>query len=102
MNKKIRGLFIALCPLFLACHQSVDMDFALVYYAGEGGSILEPQNSIQVVYRGHDGAAVTAEPNQGYAFYSWSDGVKTATRQEKNVQASVSVTAYFVLLENGA
>ena len=98
-TKILLSCLLPLCLLFSGCHESVSMDFSLVYYAGEGGTIAEVGNDIQVVYRGHDGLPVTAKPNDGYVFVEWSDGVKTALRQEKDVQANLSVTAYFVLLE---
>ena len=103
MGRKNRLLFLLpLCMLFVGCHQSVSMDFSLVYYAGEGGTIIEAGNDIQVVYRGHDGVPVTAKPNEGYVFVAWSDGVEADTRQEKNVQSNLSVTAFFTLKETEA
>jgi uncharacterized repeat protein (TIGR02543 family) len=47
------------------------------------------------VDHGADGTAVSAVPNTGYHFVSWSDGVLTATRTDTNVQADVSVSATF-------
>lgn len=96
-NKRFLLCLLPLCLLFSGCHQSVSMDFSLIYYAGEGGTIIEAGYDIQVVYRGHDGLPVTAKPNEGYAFVSWSDGVLTDVRQEKNVQANLTVTAFFIL-----
>ena len=94
-NKKLFLLLPLLLMFSFGCHETVYMDFALIYYAGEGGSIVEPWNDIQVVYRGHDGAKVTAVPSAGYVFVEWSDGLTTATRQDKNIQESVVVTAFF-------
>ncbi|MCM3629485.1 InlB B-repeat-containing protein, partial [Paenibacillus glycanilyticus] len=67
--------------------------YVLTYTAGAGGSI--DQNAIQTVDFGTDGQTVTAVANTGYHFARWSDGVPTASRQEKNVQANLSVTAEF-------
>ncbi len=40
---------------------------------------------------------VTAMPNTGYHFVSWSDGVLTAARTDLNVTADLSVTASFAI-----
>ena len=91
--------FWLMLPFLLApsmgCHETVYMDFSLIYYAGEGGTIVEPWNDIQVVYKDHDGIEVTASPNPGYVFVEWSDGITNATRQDKNIQANLVVTAFF-------
>ena len=47
---------------------------------------------------GADGSLVTATPNAGYHFVSWSDGVLTADRaRTSNVTANLSVTANFAI-----
>ena len=38
---------------------------------------------------------MTAVPNTGYSFVSWSDGVTTAARTDTNVTANLTVTANF-------
>lgn len=40
---------------------------------------------------------MTAVPNPGYSFASWSDGVLTAARTDTNPQANLSVTATFAM-----
>ena len=40
---------------------------------------------------------MTAVPNTGYHFVSWSDGVLTATRTDTNVTADMTVTANFAI-----
>ncbi|GMK45809.1 hypothetical protein PghCCS26_29370 [Paenibacillus glycanilyticus] len=67
--------------------------YTLTYTAGTGGSI--NQDAAQTVEYGKDGKTVTAVADEGYHFAGWSDGLLTASRQEKNVQASVAVTAVF-------
>ena len=67
--------------------------YTLTYTAGAGGSI--SGTSPQTVAHGGSGTEVTAVPNTGYAFTSWSDGVLTASRTETNVTADVDVTASF-------
>jgi hypothetical protein len=42
-------------------------------------------------------SAVTAMPDFGYHFISWSDGVTTVSRIETNVSASMTVTANFTI-----
>ena len=42
---------------------------------------------------GANGTPVTATPNTGYHFVSWSDGLLTASRTELGVTVSLSVTA---------
>ncbi len=76
---------------------SVTAEFAslchLTYVAGEGGTI--EGETVQSVPVGGGGTAVTAVPNEGYAFVRWSDGVTTATRTDEDVASNISVTAEF-------
>ncbi len=67
--------------------------FNVEYFAAEGGEI----NGIteQIIDKGTDSETVTAVPDEGYHFTSWSDGVETAERKELNVQNDISVTASF-------
>ena len=52
-------------------------------------------NTTQTVDENGNGTSVTAVANDGYKFTGWSDGVSTATRQDRNVFSSVNVTANF-------
>lgn len=70
--------------------------FTLSYFAGEGGTI--EGTTEQSVLAGDSGTAVTAVPNEGYAFVRWSDGVTTATRTDEDVASDISVTAEFASL----
>lgn len=63
------------------------------YVAGEGGTI--SGEATQTVEEGENSTEVIAVPNAGYKFVKWSDGVETAERTDKNVTASISVTATF-------
>ena len=79
---------------------SIDVQFALdtftlTYTAGPNGTI--SGTSPQVVPYGGNGTMVTAVPNGGYHFVSWSDGVLTAARTETNVTANVTVSASFAI-----
>ena len=84
----------------VTANKSVTANFAintytLSYTAGSGGTI--SGTSPQTVNYNASGSAVTAVPNAGRAFISWSDGVMTAARTDSNVTASKSVTANFAL-----
>ena len=69
--------------------------FKLSYTAGANGTITGTKS--QTVNYLVDGAAVTATPNAGYNFVSWSDGVKTAKRTDLDVTANVTATANFAI-----
>ncbi len=69
--------------------------FTLTYTAGAGGSI--SGTTPQTVDYNTSGTAVTAVPNTGYHFVSWSDGVLTASRTDANVTDNVTVTANFAI-----
>lgn len=64
------------------------------YTAGANGALTG--STEQVVDRGADGTIVTAIPDTGYVFGSWSDGVLTASRTDTIVTADISVTANFL------
>ncbi|HEY6507080.1 MAG TPA: FlgD immunoglobulin-like domain containing protein [Vicinamibacterales bacterium] len=70
-------------------------EYTLTYTAGPNGTILG--TTPQTVAHGSDGTTVTAEPNTGYHFVSWSDGVLTAARTDLGVTTSLSVTASFAI-----
>lgn len=74
-------VFSLLCP------------FVLSYGAGAHGSIsgISPQS----VQMGQSGTWVTALPDAGYHFVSWSDGSTANPRLDANVQANLTVTASF-------
>jgi len=68
----------------------------LSYSAGAGGSL--DGETLQVVDYGGDGTAVTAVPDGGYYFVSWSDGSTDNPRTDTNVTADVNVIANFAKL----
>ena len=74
---------------------AINVTYTLTYTAGAGGAI--SGTSPQTVSSGGSGTAVTAVPNTGYHFVSWSDGGLTATRTDTNVTANKSVTASFAI-----
>ena len=67
--------------------------YTLTYLAGANGTI--GGVPAQIVYSGESGSAVTAVPDAGYHFVSWSDGLLSATRTDSTVIASLTVTASF-------
>jgi hypothetical protein len=69
--------------------------FTLTYTAVAHGTISGA--SPQTVSHGGNGTLVTAVPNAGYHFVSWSDGVSTAARTDTNVTANHTVSATFAI-----
>ena len=67
--------------------------FTLSYAAGNNGTISGSAN--QTVVAGGTGTAISAAPNSGYHFVSWSDGSTQNPRIDSNVQANLSVSASF-------
>ena len=67
--------------------------YTVTYVATSGGYIVG--NSVQTVEQGQNTEAVTAVADDGYTFEKWSDGLTSATRQDCNVQESVTLTAIF-------
>ena len=67
--------------------------FTLEYAAGPGGSITGDMS--QTVDYGASGSEVTAVPDAGYHFMSWSDGSTANPRTDRDVTAAVTVTAQF-------
>src|SRR5690606_30387513 len=69
--------------------------YSLTYTAGANGTI--DGTSPQTVQEGADGTAVTAVPNEGYHFVSWSDDSTDNPRTDSDVQEDISVTANFAI-----
>jgi hypothetical protein len=74
--------------------------YTLAYTEGPGGTIAG--TSSQTVLYGEAGSEVTAMPDEGYLFESWSDEVLTAVRTDANVMADVAVMATFAPVPSGA
>ena len=73
--------------------------YTLIYTAAANGSITG--STPQTVNSGADGSTVTAVPDIGFIFVSWSDGVLTASRTDLHVIANLSVTANFAIDNSG-
>ncbi len=84
-------------PVWSFTTQPAVTTFTLDYAAGTGGTLTG--DTSQVVNSGANGTQVTAVPDAGYHFVSWSDGVLTASRTDLNVTANLNVTATFALDE---
>ncbi|MEI6649482.1 MAG: InlB B-repeat-containing protein, partial [Actinomycetes bacterium] len=75
------------------CAQWTINSYTLTYSAGANGSITG--TTPQTVSFGSNGAQVTAVPDSGYHFTTWSDGVLTAARTDLNVSGNITVSASF-------
>jgi uncharacterized delta-60 repeat protein len=75
---------------FVASNQMYSLD----YQTDGNGTIDGVAN--QSVLTGADGSMVTAVPNIGFQFATWSDGMTDAQRQETHVVMDIAVTAIFV------
>lgn len=67
--------------------------YTLAYTAGANGTIAGTAS--QIVVAGGNGTAVTAVPDTGYTFISWSDASTANPRTDTNISANRSVTAIF-------
>jgi hypothetical protein len=76
--------------------------YTVTYTAGAGGTI--SGNTSQTVTHGADATVVTAVPGTDCYFTEWSDGLKTLSRQDKNVIWSFTATASFTdnVMSNGS
>lgn len=73
--------------------------YTLSYIAGDGGYLIG--STTQVVEKGKTGTEITATPNNGYGFYSWSDGSVVSSRVDTVLTADKSFTANFVRINYG-
>jgi len=70
-------------------------NYTLTYNAGTNGSISGPTPQ-SIAYLA-SGTPVTAIPNTGYHFTSWSDGISTSNRTDTALIGGTNVTASFAL-----
>lgn len=71
--------------------------YVINYTASSGGEIIG--SSTQTITGLENGTEVTAVPNTGYHFVSWSDDLLMATRTDSNITSSTSYTAMFAINE---
>jgi len=69
--------------------------YTLTYSAENNGTI--KGTSSQKINYGGSGSAVTAVPDVGYHFETWSDGLTTASRTDSPVTADLSLTVHFAI-----
>jgi RHS repeat-associated protein len=69
--------------------------YTLAFTAGNNGTITGSAN--QTINHGANSSSVTATPNTGYHFVSWSDGNTNATRAFTNVIANKALSATFAI-----
>jgi len=74
---------------------AVNRYVTLTYAAGDNGSI--DGSAAQAVIPETSGSAVTAVPEDGYHFVSWSDGSIANPRTDQGVTADITVTAAFAI-----
>ena len=74
-----------------------EQSFILQYGAQSGGSLVG--TLVQEVLLGGSGESVTAVPDSGYYFTSWSDGNSSASRTDGPVQSDLDVVAGFSLYQ---
>jgi uncharacterized repeat protein (TIGR02543 family) len=67
--------------------------YTLTYTAWTGGTL--SGTTPQTVDHGASGTEITAVPDAGYYFITWTDGVKTASRTDVNVVRNINVIAVF-------
>ena len=77
----------------MAVSANFAIDTHVLSYLAVNGTI--SGNASQKLDYGSDGTSVTAVPNADRYFLSWSDGLKSLTRQENNVTADATFTANF-------
>lgn len=78
-----------------ATFQTSSQVFSLVYNAGPHGRVNGQAAVAQNVVAGGSGPMVEAQPDAGYQFLQWSDGMPANPRQDTNVTADLEATAQF-------
>lgn len=68
-------------------------EYTLTYTAGSNGTLTG--STTQVIVSGNDGTAVTAVPDSGYIFSSWSDASTENPRTDEDVSGNITVSASF-------
>ncbi len=85
---------IALLTLFGCKPNEATIAEYLVKYETDGNGAINGE-ATQIVVEGEDCSQVTAVPDEGYEFVTWSDGITTPERQDKNVTEDKTITAQF-------
>lgn len=92
-------MLLLIATALLASCVKVPRTFEVVYLAHSGTIVVEGKEYDrfyrQNVEEGNDCVGITVVPYEGYLFRQWSDGVTTATRQDKNIQKDLEIYAEF-------
>jgi uncharacterized protein (TIGR02145 family)/uncharacterized repeat protein (TIGR02543 family) len=92
-NKKVGSTFAMPAGNIDLYGQWRILSYMVTYSAGYNGEITG--NSHQQVTYGNNSDEVTATPDQGYHFVSWSDGSTLNPRKDENATGNITVTAIF-------
>ena len=85
---------IALITLFGCKPNEAAIAEYLVKYETDGNGTIKGE-ATQIVVEYEDCSQVIAVPNDGYEFVTWSDGITTPERQDKNITEDKTITAQF-------
>ena len=69
----------------------------VTYFADDGGIIVGEDE--QLVLPGENALPVIAVPDEGYSFEGWDDGYRKPTRNDKEIDCPLVLTAIFVPLD---
>jgi hypothetical protein len=73
-------------------------DYIPVSYFAEDGGTIEGETE-QLVLLGENALPVIAIPDEGYSFEGWDDGYRKPTRNDKEVDCPLVLTAIFIPLD---
>lgn len=73
--------------------------YTVTFNAGTGGTINGQTTYTEKVLPGKSTSKITATPNDGYDFNSWSDGTTNPTKTISNINSNTTISATFVTEE---
>lgn len=68
-------------------------EYVTVSYLVMGGAFIEGGNPEQMIIKGESTEKINVVPEDGWVFIGWSDGYAEPTREDKDVQEDIVVTA---------
>ncbi len=83
-----------IAPHTISCTFAINQ-YALSYNVAPSGNGSISGSALQSLLHGSDGTEVTAVPESGYHFASWSDGSTSNPRTDTNVSSNITVSAIF-------
>lgn len=100
-HRRLLGSFIcilALAAIFFTTFSGLSfLEYSVVYDNAYRSTIYGECN--QTVFLGESTSSVTVEPNLGYEFVGWSDGVTSATRSDENVAKDMTISPVCDIVE---